>query len=468
MTLINKERLLEAARVLAEDGRIDRAIKEYEKILSVDPKDLRVKIKIAELQVRKKHINEAIKLYKEVAEQYENDSFYLKAVTIYKNILRLNPALIEINEKLAYLYQKMGLVADSVRQYEILAVALEQNGMWDDLLDIRQRVVDLKPNDGMSRIRLAEIFQRQGMLEEALDQYELYADQLEKVGDEKKLCEVYERILPHRPENYDLLRKLVEIYYKHGEKKKAIKWLENAKDYVDQEEELLELKANLYASFNQLETARSHYLMLAELLAKNDKKEQAVSAYEEVCFIEPAEEDELKDKVEELISGEWANVLSRLEKRRKLAEEEPTSEEDADEPSASHITTKPNLEEKEEIKTDKVVMPESVEKNPKDEPKKSIPKKSSCDAKTADGALALGNTYWKMGLHDEAKAEWERAKTIYSELVKENPKLKTKLSDIENLLSQKETDDKKESKPLKEDKTKKEERKSKKKKISYV
>src|SRR3989338_3355868 len=112
MVILNKDKILDSAQQLVTQGKIDKAIREYEKILALDPKDMRVKLRIAELFVKRRQILQAIKIYQEVADSYTHDGFYLKAVTILKNILRLNPSLMEVNQNLADLYDKMGLNQD--------------------------------------------------------------------------------------------------------------------------------------------------------------------------------------------------------------------------------------------------------------------------------------------------------------------------------------------------------------------
>ena len=492
MIVVNKDRLLEVARQLVDEGRLDRAIKEYEKILDADPDDLRVKIMLAELQVRRKKVVEAISLYKEVAASYEADGFFLKAVTIYKNIIRLNPSLIEINEKLALLYEKMGLIPDAVRQYEILAVSLEQQGLWDRILEIRKRISDLKPNDGSARIRLAEIYQRQGMPEEAIDQYEIYSNQLAKKGDEEKLAEMYERILPHRPENKQMLKSLVDIYYKRNENKKAIKWLESESNYVDQDKELLKLKAKIYVKFNQMETARKHYMMLADLLIEDGEIDKAVKVLEEICFIDPGEEDDISERIEELKPGSWKEISLRLAERRKRAEDEGR-EEDTDTGSLPgyrdeeiEVKTKPKDEVRKEEKPSEKPKIESqkekkestttplVEMPHKKETSQKTEQKIVGNCKDAEAAIGLGKTYWKMGLHSEAKDEWKRAKEIYESLMQSDSKWKVNVMEVAKLLDQND-DDKSSKEEIVEKKsestqkeTKEEEKPKKKSKISYV
>ncbi|MDO8494828.1 MAG: tetratricopeptide repeat protein, partial [Deltaproteobacteria bacterium] len=154
MTVLNKDKILEQAKDFVEQGKLDKAIREYEKILNADPKDMRVKIRIAELYIKHRQIPLAIKLYREVADTYTQDGFFLKAVTILKNILRQNPSLMDVNADLASLYDKMGLNSDASHQYEILANTYEQKGQYEEALKIWQKLVELIPDQKNYRYRL--------------------------------------------------------------------------------------------------------------------------------------------------------------------------------------------------------------------------------------------------------------------------------------------------------------------------
>ena len=80
---------------------------------------MRIKIKIAETYFKAKDIPHAIQTYLEVSKIYIEHNFILKAVAIYKNILKLDPTLVDINLDLADLYLKLDMTGDTVTQYQI-------------------------------------------------------------------------------------------------------------------------------------------------------------------------------------------------------------------------------------------------------------------------------------------------------------------------------------------------------------
>ncbi|MFH1874680.1 MAG: tetratricopeptide repeat protein [Pseudomonadota bacterium] len=427
-SILNKESILEQARLFVEEGKLDKAITEYNKILAADPSDLRVKLRVAELYTKRKQINEAIKIYREVAESYAAEEFYLKAVTVLKNILRLNPSLVDVNLMLAELYERMGLVQDAIRQYDILSSTLDQKGDAAKALEVCKKVVDLVPDAEAPRIKLAEILQREGMIDEALDQYEAVARMYEKQKrKDLKLADIYEKILAHR-DNIEMLKSLCRIYDKVGEKKKLLRCMDQAKNVASVDPELLEMQARVFASLNQMETAKSKYLHLADIFLDEGKKHEALKTYAEILILMPHEEEKIFKRVAD--SGEEAVAeLKRIwEQRRKEQKEQDV------------------LEETEQITKEETEKPKS---QPKQQPKPQPQPKFAVDTRTeetrmfqtAQSSLNLGVAYWRTGLREEAKAELIKAREIFFQLIKSEGVYKAKaqneLNNLNNLLSPK-------------------------------
>ncbi|MFH0800050.1 MAG: tetratricopeptide repeat protein [Pseudomonadota bacterium] len=448
VTILNKEKILDTARDFIAEGKYDRAIREYEKLLVADPSDLRVKLRIAELYTKRKQITEAIRIYREVANAYAVEGFYLKAVTVHKNILRLNPSLTETNEQLASLYESMGLVQDAIRQYDILAAALEMKGQTDRVLEARLKLVRLAPRDGTARVKLAEIYQREGKIEEAIDQYEEYAKQMEASGSDKSgLADIFEKILAHRPDNHDMLKKLIGIYEGMGDHKKILKWLDSGKDVVEQDSSLLRLAAKIYSSQNQNETARAKFLALAELLKASGDVEGAIEAYCEILVLLPDEEDRISRYVEELRPGSFPEVAARARQIREEIEKEEGRRQDEEEkkkaapPEAA--AAKPPAEPK--PAPHKAAPPAAPSTRPaakqaapstKPAAKQAAPVEKPVvrtpDLQIAAAAFDLGMAYRRMGLADEAASELKKAADIYRSCLESG----TKDEDISRRLSQ--------------------------------
>jgi tetratricopeptide (TPR) repeat protein len=503
-TILNKEKILEQARIFADEGKYDKAIAEYEKILIADPSDLRVKLRVAELYTKRKQVNEAIRIFREVAESYAAEGFYLKAVTVLKNILRLNPTLIDVNLMLAELYEKMGLINDAIRQYDILATTLDHKGESGRSIDIRKKIVDLSPTSETARVRYAEMLQREGRGEEAVDQYEQIAKAYEREGKKDlRLADIYEKILAHR-DNIEMLRALCRIYDSLGEKKKVLKSIEGAKASAGFDPELLEMQARIYASLNQMETAKSKYLALADVQKDEGNIEGAVKAYAEIIILLPGEKDRIIRRASELgeeaVEGLKKIVEARLEEetekvrkeeeRLKEEEEKKQKEEEARKAQAARLKEEQRKAAKAKLQEEKLkkeaakgpLTAPSRPESPPPAPRSPRPAPAQDQLRKAEAALNLGKLYMNMDLKEEAAKELEKARVLFEEVSKhggaEEPMAKARLRDIKNLLSTKKKEAKPPQPPPAEEKKKEEKKeaapaeekpkKEEKKKISFV
>ena len=70
------------------------------------PEDLRSRLKVAELLERLGQKEEAVQMYRKVAEGYASDGFILQAISVNKMILRIDPFSKDVSERLSQLYSE--------------------------------------------------------------------------------------------------------------------------------------------------------------------------------------------------------------------------------------------------------------------------------------------------------------------------------------------------------------------------
>lgn len=410
----SKDDLLELARQHIEAGRFDKALTEYQKLARQDPDDLRLLLRIAELHVKLKQVQQAIALYREVAVRYTDEGFYLKAVAVHKSMLRLNPSLREANLALAELYEKMGLAQDAVHQYQILLRYHDQKGQTDKALELRRRIVALDPANITNRVRLAEAFQLQGDEEASLREYEVLAEQLQERGSETQLIELYEKILNRRPDHLEILKRLCCIYEAKQDWRKVLHWLTAGAIVVAKEPGLLRLLASVLARLNQMESARTKWRELARLQVGLGNESEAHAAYEELLMLAPEEDAELRDEIESLGTGTHAQLFARAQARRDeqvqrdaeaetlaMAKEEALSrirEDEAKQPKAAHIPAGGG--------------PGGAPAAPA-----ITPLEQEAARQSAAGCVSLGDAYLQMGMQTEARQEYGKAVHWYRQLV---------------------------------------------------
>ncbi|MCU0303405.1 MAG: hypothetical protein MUC56_05065 [Thermoanaerobaculales bacterium] len=168
---IKRDKILKSAEKLVQKGRLDQAIKEYEKLLGAAADDTNTINRLGDLYGRVGEIDSAVSLYQKVAEKFADQGFLPKAIAIYKKINRLAPQRLDIFERLGELYLEQGLKVEARGQFKMLA---EHYAKTDDLagaIRVHQRLVDLDPGDAGARLKFADVLLEAGSSEQALEAY---------------------------------------------------------------------------------------------------------------------------------------------------------------------------------------------------------------------------------------------------------------------------------------------------------
>ncbi|MFO1520257.1 MAG: tetratricopeptide repeat protein [bacterium] len=206
------------------EGELKEAIAQCE----ANPQDLRLKIRLGELYFKKRDVPNGVATFREVAESYIHEGFFLKAVAIYKNIIRMAPGSVEFNEKLAELYQQLGMNKDAINQYLIVINFYQNHNEKEKVLKSAEHMAAVDPHDLQNRMRLAEIYYNQGLHAEALQEYEKIGNELKEQGGKQLglLIDVLENIFFRRPKDMGLLKEICILYLKHREPQAAMKKIE--------------------------------------------------------------------------------------------------------------------------------------------------------------------------------------------------------------------------------------------------
>ncbi len=410
-----KEQLLAAAQQLVDAGRLDRAIQEYQKLAAAHPADVRLLLRIAELHVKQRQIPQAIALYRQVAERYTDDGFYLKAVTVYKNILRINPSLREANLGLAELYEKMGLPQDAIHQYQIVLRSFEQQGMNDKALELRRRIVGLDPAHVTNRVRLAETYQIQGNEDASLREYEILATQLKDTGTDAQRIDLYEKILTKRPQQGELLRALCTIYEQQGELRKTLQWLNAAPTVVNHDTELLQMQATLMGKLNQTESARAKWRELAALWEQQKNPQQALAALEEIWILTPEETVDVSEVAERLRPGAAALLAERAAARRAAIVAQEAAGAGGEDVGTNRVAQEEAKAR--ERASRRAHAQQSAHPPTQDAGTLAQPEDRAAMRHRAEASVNLGDAYIQLGMRDEACAEFQKARDWFNALV---------------------------------------------------
>lgn len=192
---LQREQIVQTAEKFVARGKIEPAIKEYRKLLAENPNDINTLNRVGDLYARIQRIDEAVDFFTQIAEQYTAEGFFVKAIAIYKKIIKLDPTRLEVYEQLAELYHKQGLVTEARTQYQVLADYYQKHANAASAIAIYQKMAQLEPDNPTYHVKLAEIYHQQQLIEKAMGEYRIIAELMIKHGRPQEAAQVYERAL---------------------------------------------------------------------------------------------------------------------------------------------------------------------------------------------------------------------------------------------------------------------------------
>ena len=199
----DKRKAIQNALGYTQQGKWDRAIAEYLTILKADPHDLTVCNNLGDLYARAGKAPEAVEQYLKLGELYRTDGLSVKAIAVYKKIIKLDSKRTQALLACADLYEEQGLTGEAKIQLVMAAEHYAKAGETPKVIEIYQRLAALDPTNSMLLTKLADLLRKEGKREEAATQYELAAQAAEAAGqaaESKRLLAKVRELAPESPQ----------------------------------------------------------------------------------------------------------------------------------------------------------------------------------------------------------------------------------------------------------------------------
>jgi pilus assembly protein FimV len=197
----NREAAVAAAEKLVARGKIDGAIKEYRKVVADNPTDATALNRLGDLYVRLNKNEEAVKLFTQIAENYTEDGFFVKAIAIFKKIIKLDPTRLPVYERLAELYHKQGLVSEARTQYQVLVDYYLKHGKVESGESVLRKMTALDSGDPSPHVKLAEIYRERGESEKELLELRALAEMMIRHKRVDEAMQVYTKAIAAAPQD---------------------------------------------------------------------------------------------------------------------------------------------------------------------------------------------------------------------------------------------------------------------------
>ncbi|TAL24852.1 MAG: tetratricopeptide repeat protein [Nitrospirae bacterium] len=479
---------LASADILSREGKKDALLKTYDRILNLSPSNISLRNKIAELFIKEGLQIEAAKEYLHIARLYDDKDDHNNARDYFKKALQFQPNNKEALLGLSSVFEKAGDSRQSLEhvkkaielspqdaalslKYAQLLVAQES---FAEALPYVTKIIEAEPSNITAKKLLGEIYLKEGDEQKAWAEYSSVIDEMVF---EEKIDEAIETLILFKDvEPVETRKKLVSLYKQKENSEAAFTELVFLGDTFVLSDGMLKEALNCYREALQIHPDDAVLEGKAADIARELGEEEPAAAKPEKSVVESLAEadiflryglyDEAKTLLESLKVKEPQDIDIHL-KLKSLYMDTGDKEQAVTEclVLAELYSRAGNIEQRE------VVLKEAYEINPEDPrllERAALQPSAEFIAPVSETAatglnienysedLSEAEFYARQGLHNEARAIYERLLNIFPD----NEEIKQKLlsADIqmpevptpEQIVAQEEITEKPVEKPFEE------------------
>lgn len=258
---------IDNAEKYVKGGKLREAIKEYQKLLKRDPQDINIINIIGDLYVRLKENDKAQEEFRKIATYYEEKGLYPQAIAIYKKIIKLNPEDSELAVKLADLYGNYGFITEAKKEYLRVAEKLRKSHKITEVIPLYEKLIKLDKEDFESRLTLAELYEKEGLVDEAVEELNTVAEvklQNEKLKEARDLLLRANNI---KENNVRTVTNLYDLFKREDKKKEAFALLTSALKKDKENLKFLQLLGTLYFEDQNFSKAKEIFSQIQSMEA---------------------------------------------------------------------------------------------------------------------------------------------------------------------------------------------------------
>lgn len=186
---MNFEKLKDAARKFEQKEDWRRAIEVYLKAIQEfesgqdSAPDLSIYNRVGDLYLKANEPSAAVQAYERAADLYSEQGFYNNAIALCGKILRVNPGRIQTYLKLAHLHASKNVVIEAKKNLLEYLDRMNALNQLDEAFKAMKGFADQFPGNKDIRLMLSELLRASSRNEEAKEQLEKLASDLEARGD---------------------------------------------------------------------------------------------------------------------------------------------------------------------------------------------------------------------------------------------------------------------------------------------
>ena len=199
---MNLEKLKDTARKHEQKEDWRKAIDAYQKIIQQfdagrdADADLTIYNRVGDLQLKLNDPGAAVQSYERAAELYAEQGFLNNAIALCGKVLRVNPGRVQVYLQLAHLHARKNVVSEAKRNLIEYMERMNSLGKLDEAFAQLKAFADQHSANQDIRMMLVELLRAASRAEEAQEQLEKIATELEARGDRAGARLTRERLQP--------------------------------------------------------------------------------------------------------------------------------------------------------------------------------------------------------------------------------------------------------------------------------
>ncbi len=272
-------------------GNLEGALRAYQGILRVEPRDKRVRQRVGELLLKLQRPREAETHFREVLEALQKEGNFRAAVAVAKQLLGARPEDAALNQEIGELYVSSGYPNDARVHFDN-ALRLFLNAQRPlDAARAAGRIADLAPGEPIFRLKLAELLEAGGDKAGAAAAYRVVADEYRRRGRIDEVGRIAEMLLKLNPDDVEPLLDAASARIDAGDPRKALVHLQVAYTRDPLDARTLDLLARAFEGAGQPDRAAKVLVKLAEVAAERQDLVVEADALRRAAHLLPDDAD---------------------------------------------------------------------------------------------------------------------------------------------------------------------------------
>ncbi|MGH7236513.1 MAG: tetratricopeptide repeat protein [Nitrospiraceae bacterium] len=286
----DRNAIVENAQRLAAQGEFDDAIAEWEKLRTGQPTDSTIYNIIGDLHLKRHAPAEAVDAYLQAASAFRAEGSALKAIAVYRKILKVDPTRYQVYRDLGDLNAERGLISNAISDYLTLAKRCSKERKTQEAEELYRTIAALDASNVEAKQQLAEFDSTSSAQGEPATQPATTRDQAGTAV--VSSAQAPASPSPEEPQAEPVISRLVVLEgaakkIREGKYTEAEAALTELLNQVPGDPEVCRLLALLHLKRGELAVAKAEFQFLAEVAMRAKEYKLAESMLGEYLKTEP-------------------------------------------------------------------------------------------------------------------------------------------------------------------------------------